>query len=656
MVKKHIVRKRVNIRKFIKKNSSGSHASTTSSTTHKGPVAMSRLEYEQSMMDPRFRAVMMGFNNSGGNAQAQQVTQALHDKENRNNELMQQIAKQNELNEAKKKELELKRELDMTKLNNKSKLDAIKAENEIKRLQHEREADSDRKAYEEQISALKNELHISKQKHEKKQAELKQNQELAKTQHELKIQQINAAHADEINQLKSQTDELKKSLDIEQTKHDTAMKLGDAVKNEMIASFQASMQPIQHAIEKSTQKLKDVMELRDTQVRMINEIKDGLNKLEQMRVKADAQPVMHALESTLQDMNSKLSLNKEIYDELKKQRDVKIQIAQREQVVDDETRQKYDEKIKEQKMKTHELELVNAYAEHAHAALNETEAMRSKIIANGAALFPDFNPDELNDLAKFKKKLDAREIELRKQLVETSAQLEQSQRLLKRKRDIDELVVQREEAKARANAMLDDPNGEYMNDVSRTAKLKLELTHDTQKYNKLTEDLRNDANEKNKAILDNRHAMVEYLEANPDVKVEAERMANKRQGDMKGVITPDIVIKARTKVLGKYGELNEKMSANDEIASYNDRIAQLIAENEENHANLAEFQRRETQALAFIGHIEMAHTDEEFETIINNTKMGDDDVNFPVDVVMERVNDVSNRQRIPEMYDKLPNQ
>ena len=62
---------------------------------------MSKLEYEQALLDPRFRAAMAGFNNPVGNAQLQQVNQALHEKEQKNNEARQLLEAQQKLADAK---------------------------------------------------------------------------------------------------------------------------------------------------------------------------------------------------------------------------------------------------------------------------------------------------------------------------------------------------------------------------------------------------------------------------------------------------------------------------------------------------------------------------------------------------------------------------
>ena len=60
--------KRINKKKIIKHNLKKkivkNHNNKTEKSSNETP--MSKLEYQQNMMDPRFRAAMMGFNNPNG--------------------------------------------------------------------------------------------------------------------------------------------------------------------------------------------------------------------------------------------------------------------------------------------------------------------------------------------------------------------------------------------------------------------------------------------------------------------------------------------------------------------------------------------------------------------------------------------------------------
>ena len=91
MVKKRVAKKRIAKRKVAKK------IKQTEST--KPDVSkMTRLEYEQSMMDPRFRAAMIGFNHP-----MPQANNALREVETKNNELTRQMTLEQELFNQKEK-------------------------------------------------------------------------------------------------------------------------------------------------------------------------------------------------------------------------------------------------------------------------------------------------------------------------------------------------------------------------------------------------------------------------------------------------------------------------------------------------------------------------------------------------------------------------
>ena len=105
MPKKHIVRKRIDKKKkalssksstSASKSSTSTSASSSKSSTSSQPATMSRLEYEQSMMDPRFRAAMMGFNNPVPSNLMSQMSNSNRELETRNNELARKIIEQQE--------------------------------------------------------------------------------------------------------------------------------------------------------------------------------------------------------------------------------------------------------------------------------------------------------------------------------------------------------------------------------------------------------------------------------------------------------------------------------------------------------------------------------------------------------------------------------
>ena len=107
--------KRIN-KKKVKKKIVKKIEKTNAKTLPDNLRTMSKLEYEQSMMDPRFRAAMTGFNQPF--PMNQQLNQRMEDLNKRigdNNQLTNQISLMNEKANLDKKNAELKAELKSTK-------------------------------------------------------------------------------------------------------------------------------------------------------------------------------------------------------------------------------------------------------------------------------------------------------------------------------------------------------------------------------------------------------------------------------------------------------------------------------------------------------------------------------------------------------------
>ena len=178
MGKKRIIKKRIQKKKQVKKELKKQKPDVSN---------MSRLEYEQAMMDPRFRAAMMGFNNPGGNAQIAQMNNSLREQENKNNELTRQITIQQELSNMKQENIKLKGDLNETKRRNDEEVNKMKWQMENQKLQntlngfnmkieHQKEV----VGLQAQIDARRQEIEIEKVKHEEEQKRWKQKQELLK--------------------------------------------------------------------------------------------------------------------------------------------------------------------------------------------------------------------------------------------------------------------------------------------------------------------------------------------------------------------------------------------------------------------------------------------------------------------------------------------
>ena len=174
MPKSKRVAKKIN-KKVIKRKIT-KHNNNNNDTSKNAAKPMTKLEYEQALTDPRFRAAMQGFNNPMSNAQ-QYMNHSLHEQEVKNNELTREIAFQNDLANAKQANMKLKDELSTAKLQHKEEITAKQLELENQRYKYEMDTMQKKHDYDEQISKLNTALANEKQQYADAQARWKQKQE-----------------------------------------------------------------------------------------------------------------------------------------------------------------------------------------------------------------------------------------------------------------------------------------------------------------------------------------------------------------------------------------------------------------------------------------------------------------------------------------------
>ena len=162
---KHIAKKKVVKHKTIKRSKNNNNSNTAAKHS---PVPMSRLEYEQSLMDPRFRAAMQGFNNPANNIN-QLANHQMHEQETRNNELTRQLSFQNDLAQAKQTNLRLQNELSTTKLQhqNENALQQLALANQ--KHTYEMETIRNKHEFTQKISKLNTDLANQKKTYEEEQ-------------------------------------------------------------------------------------------------------------------------------------------------------------------------------------------------------------------------------------------------------------------------------------------------------------------------------------------------------------------------------------------------------------------------------------------------------------------------------------------------------
>ena len=191
MVKKRTIRKRINKRKVKNTKSNNTKSNNSNNNNNNHQTSMSRLEYEQSMMDPRFRAAMMGFNHPIVN---NNENERMRNIETKNNQLIKQLTVENDINQAKQRELQLKNEIAQQKFDNQSKLTQLQIDlnnerynREIDALKVKNEQMTKQQEYNNQIQNLNNIVETHKRTIQEEQTRHKQQEELLKTEHENKL-------------------------------------------------------------------------------------------------------------------------------------------------------------------------------------------------------------------------------------------------------------------------------------------------------------------------------------------------------------------------------------------------------------------------------------------------------------------------------------
>ena len=225
---------------------------------------MTKLEYEQNLMDPRFRAAMMGFNNPQGNAQ-QYMNHALHEQETKNNELTRQISYQNDLANAKQAYAQLKNEVSTMKIKHAQELPANNLEMERQRKKLEKESMMSKWKNEEEIRNLRNETAAERQKYKDAQTRWKQKEEKMKEEHNKEMLTLQSKHNEEMHIIKEATSDIVHKSDFENMQFKNKQEIADAVAAKVKADMQKELQDQLIPIKEHTAKTQQLIDLQQKQ-------------------------------------------------------------------------------------------------------------------------------------------------------------------------------------------------------------------------------------------------------------------------------------------------------------------------------------------------------------------------------------------------------
>ena len=306
MVKRKVIKKKVKDKvKDKRKNKNGTVETRTkgsgdSMETQK-PLYdrvknMSRLEYEQSMMDPRFRAAMAGFGVGQTPGMNQQINQRIDDLNKRlgdNNALTNQIALKEEIFNVQKKNTELKEELKRKMQEQANDKARFEAEMKQQQLQRDLESQAKEHEYQKQIrekemafnelkyntaiesNDMRHKLDEQKRKYQEQQTRFNNEQEKLDQEHKLMMAQMEEQHRQVIEPLKQATEEAKRGLELTKTIYEQHNQLEDARTKNIIEGIHAKIQPQIQALENQSNELKRHGQLLNAQSNAINDFKDA---------------------------------------------------------------------------------------------------------------------------------------------------------------------------------------------------------------------------------------------------------------------------------------------------------------------------------------------------------------------------------------------
>ena len=273
MGKKRIVKKRITKKKQVKKQLKPEY------NAKKDVSNMSRLEYQQAMMDPRFRAAMMGFNNPMPGLN-QQMNRELHEKENKNNELTRQITLQADLANQKEKYIKLKEQ--KQEEGEKQRAEIAKLNSDIQIQQMQRKMEIEKEQFMRQVEEIE-------RKQEFNEFKLEKDAELRKKEDELKQKE---------NLIEDQKRRHQQEMKSQQMQYELNMK-----------EKEKEYQDERIAQEEKITALKTEMDKKDTVHKMTEEKLNREAELYKTELKSTIQPVINKLESQTNANNREIDIS-----------------------------------------------------------------------------------------------------------------------------------------------------------------------------------------------------------------------------------------------------------------------------------------------------------------------------------------------------------
>ena len=311
--KKRINRKKVKT-KIVKKVEK-----TNAKTSSDNLRTMSKLEYEQAMMDPRFRAAMTGFNQPlPMNQQLNQRMEDLNKRIGDNNQLTNQISLMSEKANLDKKNAELKAELKNTRQRIIDDNAKLRAEMESERMKREMELMKQQQIRDQEYKELKNKVEEQKRIIQDQQLKFKHKQEKHDKEHQLMMEQMKVQHQQDLEPLKSSINELARKSDLETLQFNAAEEIANATLNKTKAEMKKQLQDEILPLKQSTETAKRELELSKQIHEQDKQLADARMDSVKTALLAEYHSSMQKIEYNTNEIKRNAELQKTYHEEQKK--------------------------------------------------------------------------------------------------------------------------------------------------------------------------------------------------------------------------------------------------------------------------------------------------------------------------------------------------
>ena len=310
MGKKRIIKKRA-ARKHITKPAAKDKLKETAEKFRSAVNGnMSKLEYEQSMMDPRFRAAMMGFNNPASNYN-QQISNALHEHENKNNELTRQISVQNEIANYQKANHKLKEQLAQEKMQHQTDITISKLEMGIKRNEFEKQNLQQKFQYDTQIQQLNAQIADQNRIIQEQQQRHNQEQQQLQANHDLKMAELKAQHEKDYLPIQAAINDIARKSDLENLQFRGANEIADATYKKASAEINKQLQDTLHPMQEATAQSKREYDLAEQLHKQDIEIRKAEHEQVISEIHKATQDSVNPIKDNTTALNNLIKLEKE---------------------------------------------------------------------------------------------------------------------------------------------------------------------------------------------------------------------------------------------------------------------------------------------------------------------------------------------------------